>query len=125
MGFWIFKLIMNLLIPVSMIAFGFYFTKHAPKKINAVFGYRTIRSMKNKETWQFAHQYFGKLWLKLGWIVLIVSIITMCLLLHKTEELISNTSLILMLFQLVFLLYPIFPTERALKNTFDQDGHRK
>ena len=125
MGFWIFMLIMNLLIPVSMIAFGSYFTKHAPKKINAVFGYRTTRSMKNKETWQFAHQYFGKLWLKLGRYVLTISIVAMWLIFGKSEETISNTSLILVLFQLVFLLYPIFPTERALKNTFEQDGHRK
>ena len=34
--------------------------KKAPKEINSVFGYRTSMSMKNKDTWEFAHKYCGK-----------------------------------------------------------------
>lgn len=36
MGFWVFMLIMDLLIPFTMICFGRYFMKKAPKEINAV-----------------------------------------------------------------------------------------
>ena len=50
MGFWIFMLIMDLLLPFTMIGFGRYFMKKAPKEINSVFGYRTSMSMKNKDT---------------------------------------------------------------------------
>ena len=39
MGFWIFMLIMDLLLPFTMIGFGRYFMKNAPKEINSVFGY--------------------------------------------------------------------------------------
>ena len=39
MGFWIFMLIMDLLLPFAMIGFGRYFMKKAPKEINSVFGY--------------------------------------------------------------------------------------
>ena len=60
MGFWIFMLIMDLLLPFAMIGFGRYFMKKAPKEINSVFGYRTSMSMKNKDTWEFAHKYCGK-----------------------------------------------------------------
>ena len=28
--------------------------------VNFVFGYRTSMSMKNKDTWEFAHKYCGK-----------------------------------------------------------------
>ena len=42
-------LIMDLLIRVTMIGFGRYFMKNAPKEINAVFGYRISMSMKNKD----------------------------------------------------------------------------
>ena len=59
MGFWIFMLIMDLLLPFTMIGFGRYFMKKAPKEINSVFGYRTSMSMKNKDTWEFAHKYCG------------------------------------------------------------------
>ena len=55
MGFWIFMLIMDLLTPAIMIGFGRGFMKHPPKTINMVYGYRTSMSMKNKETWDFAH----------------------------------------------------------------------
>ena len=48
MAFWIFMLIMDLLLPFTMIGFGRYFMKKAPKEINSVFGYRTSMSMKNK-----------------------------------------------------------------------------
>ena len=37
MGFWIFMLIMDLLLPFTMIGFGRYFMKNAPKEINSVF----------------------------------------------------------------------------------------
>ena len=51
MGFWIFMLIMDLLIPFTMIGFGKMFLKKAPDQINYVFGYRTSMSMKNQDTW--------------------------------------------------------------------------
>ena len=51
MKFWIFMLIMDLLLPFTMIGFGRYFMKKAPKEINSVFGYRTSMSMKNKDTY--------------------------------------------------------------------------
>lgn len=49
MGFWIFMLVMDLLIPFTMVGFGKYFIKNAPKEINKVFGYRTPMSMKTKK----------------------------------------------------------------------------
>ena len=56
MGFWIFMLITDLLIPTTMMVFGKLFMKKAPDSINPVFGYRTAMSMKNKETWQSPRQ---------------------------------------------------------------------
>ena len=46
MGFWCFMLAMDLIIPLSMIFLGKYFSKRAPKEINMLFGYRTTRSTK-------------------------------------------------------------------------------
>ena len=43
MGFWIFMLLMNLMIPLTMIGFGRSFMKNTPKEINAVFGYRKTK----------------------------------------------------------------------------------
>jgi len=62
MGFWIFMFIMVLLIPLTMIFFGWLLFRKTPKENNYVYGYRTKRSMMNEETWRFANQYFGKAW---------------------------------------------------------------
>ena len=47
MGFWIFMLIMDLLLPFTMIGFGRYFMKKAPKEINSVFS-RVCGEFNNK-----------------------------------------------------------------------------
>jgi uncharacterized membrane protein len=31
-----------------------------PRKINKIYGYRTNMSMKNKDTWDYAHRFYGK-----------------------------------------------------------------
>ncbi len=77
MIFWAFMFIMDLLVPLTMIFFGSRFEKNAPKEINAAFGYRTTMSMKNKETWQFAHKYIGRIWKICGWLVLLISMAVM------------------------------------------------
>ena len=56
MVFWIYMLVMALLVPSAMIGFGWLFMRRTPKTIQSLFGYRTAMSMKNKDTWEFAHQ---------------------------------------------------------------------
>lgn len=122
MGFWIFMMSMNLLIPLTMIGLGRYFMKKPPKKINHFFGYRTTMSMKNKDTWEFAHKYFGKLCYKTGLVVLLVSVVAMLFLLGKDTETIGRLGAIICLFQCIPLIAIIFPTEKALKDKFGEDG---
>lgn len=125
MGFWIFMFLCNLLIPITMLGFGKYFVNGGPKNISGAFGYRTSMSMKNKDTWQFAHKYCGRLWLKLGWLALLIAIISMMLVMGKDDDTVGYVGGIACLIQTLFLVIPTFPTERALKRNFDTDGHRK
>lgn len=124
MGFWIFMLVMDLLIPFTMIGFGRYFLKTGPQEINSVFGYRTTMSMKNKETWIFAHKYCGKIWYIGGLAMLPISLVVMLTVIGKTENGIGIVSSILCLVQLIVLVGAIIPTERALKTNFDKNGNR-
>jgi uncharacterized membrane protein len=125
MKFWIFMLIMDLMIPLTMIGFGKYFLRRAPKEINAIFGYRTAMSMKNKDTWEFAHRYCGKLWYFWGKVLLLLSIVFMCLISGQSKDIVGILGGILCDIQLVWLIGSIFPTERALKKNFDKDGNRR
>lgn len=124
MGFWIFMLTMELLIPVTMIGYGKIFLKKVPKEINGMVGYRTSMSMKNKETWEFAHLYCGKLWYRLGWVSLFPSVIAMLFVIGKDNDTVGYRGLIITIIQCVLLIGPIFPTERALRRNFDRDGRR-
>lgn len=125
MGFWIFMLLTDLLIPLTMIGFGKLFLKRPPGTINDMFGYRTKMSMKNKDTWDFAHKYCGKIWYICGWIMLPLSVLALFLVLGRDTDTVGNVGGIVCGVQMMPLIGAILPTEIALKNTFDKDGKRK
>ncbi len=118
-------LVCDLLVPLIMIITGGIMWKHYPKDINGLIGYRTKRSRKNMDTWKFAHEYFGKLWLKTGIILLIVSALAHIPFIHSSENTISVMSIILCMIQCAVIVSTIFPTENALKKTFDDNGNRR
>lgn len=78
--------------------------------------------MKNMDTWKFAHQHFGKQWWKIGWAILFPSVLALLPVYKATENTIAIILLAVMAAQMVFLAYPIFKTERALKRKFNDDG---
>jgi uncharacterized membrane protein len=121
----IFIVICNLIIPAIMLFFGVKFRKHGPKNINGIYGYRTSMSMKNKETWEFAHQYCGVLWIKLGFIMLILSIIVSALAIECSDEIQGIVDGTLVTIQTITLIASIFPVEKALKKNFDENGNRR
>ncbi len=125
MGFWAFMFVCNLLIPVLMIVIGKIMWKNPPKTINYVMGYRTSMSMKNMDTWKFAHEHSGKLWWKAGWIMLIPSIVIQLPFMGKGEDIVGTVGGILCTVQCFALIAAIFPTEKALRENFDKNGKRK
>lgn len=118
-------LFMNALVPFTMIGFGKLFLNNAPGKINLGFGYRTSMSMKNKDTWEFAHRYIGKLWHAWGIALLLLSIIPLFFVIGKDEDTVGTLGGIICAVQMVFLAGSIFPTEKALRKTFDKNGNRR
>ena len=125
MWFWWFILVCDLLVPFTMLIAGRMMWKHCPKNINGIMGYRTIRSMKNMDTWKFAHAYCGRLWWKLGVIMLIPSVLIHIPFYQSNEKTIGLIGGILITIQCIVLIMAIFPTESALKRTFNDDGTRR
>ena len=118
-------LVMDLLIPLTMIGFGKLFMKNPPKEINALFGYRTTMSMKNSDTWEYAHKYCGKLWYRLGFLLLPFSAIPLLFVIGKAIDTIGIIGGAICFVQLIPLMGSIIPTEIALKRTFDKNGIRR
>jgi uncharacterized membrane protein len=122
MAFGYIMLLVILIMPLMMVGFGLLLMKNPPKKINSYYGYRTRRSVRSQETWDFAHYYFGKLWLVCGLVSLPISLVPLCLVLGKSEQVISVAGLIVLGIQTLLLLVTILLTERALMKNFDEFG---
>ena len=105
-------------IPVIMVVISILFRKGGPKKINHFCGYRTSMSMKNKDTWHYAHSYCAKIWKKMGLVLFVMAlIISICGLVGDNDiwVLIHLGNIIL---QLGFLIASVFIMERELYRAF-------
>ena len=108
-----------------MVIIGKVMFKRPPKKINSIYGYRTSRSMKNQDTWNFAHMTCGKIWWKFGWLIILPTVAVQLPFLNSDNDVIGTVGFILCMIQCLILLLSILPIERALKKTFNSDGSRK
>lgn len=105
--------IVILIVPVVLIICGSLMLFRPPKQINRYSGYRTKNSMRDRESWDFAQKYCGKLWLCGGAAMLLVS----GLLLFLLPELKKNIgfSLLCVFLQVALMCLSYFQVERALK----------
>ena len=82
-------------------------------------------SMKNKDTWEFAHKYCGKVWYVCGMVMLPITVIFMLLVIGKNEDCVGSVGGMICGVQLIPLIGSIIPTEKALKKNFDKNGKRR
>lgn len=116
----LFYFIICFLIPITMIILGIRWRKNPPKSMNYFYGFRTKRSMKNKDTWRFAHLHQSKLLLVSGILTIIVLLFLMFIL---KEQFVKYVVFIIMAeILLQIMLIPI--TENKLKRTFNKSGKR-
>ena len=94
---------------------GYYMLKKPPKSINHFYGYRTNRSMKSEETWRFSQKFAAKSMIKWGFYYLLTTPLAFII----EPSLVWEISIALGL-MLLFVIMPIFETERALKQKFDE-----
>lgn len=124
-GFWLYMLLVDCITPVVMILFGLQFLRNPPKQVNKVFGYRTAMSMKNQDTWAFAHRQCGKVWFLLGILLLPVSALALLPFWHQEVQIIGTAGGIICVAQLLFMVCSAIPVELALRANFDASGRRK
>lgn len=125
MQMWFFMLFIVIVLPFIMFMSSFYFIAGGPKNINNIFGYRTGRSMINKDTWIFAHEYCGKLWLKVSIAFILTSIVIMLCLIKTDQRVFVAVGFVIFIAEFVTLFFTINKTEKALADSFDIKGNRK
>lgn len=68
-------LLLDALTGVVFLLLGWVLYKYPPKEINSRYGYRTSKSMKSQQAWDFAQKYSGKLMIKAGAFLLVVGVL--------------------------------------------------
>ena len=125
MEFWIMMLLAILFVPIIMIICGISFINGGvPKKINYFVGYRTTMSMKNKDTWEFAHKCCGKVWWRVGLILIPLSIIPMLFIQGNDVDTIGGVCGSVCCVQVIILIGTVIFVEAILKRNFDENGER-
>ena len=114
-------------VPAILLGFGWRFMKKPPQDINGAYGYRTSMSMKNRDTWGFAHQVCGRVWWRLGWLLLALSAALLAWMQTRPGGGQTNwlMGILVMLAEGAALILTIYPVERALKQNFDENGNRR
>ena len=96
--------IVNLIIPAVMLFGGYMMKTCPPRSISRWVGFRTALSMKNADTWAFAHACCGRVWWKIGWISLALSVLGQLPFAKDGEETLETLALVMVLAQSFVLL---------------------
>ncbi len=105
-------MLFQLMLGVILVLVGGIGLLFPPKKINYIYGYRTKRSMRSDEAWQYANRYSSQLMTAFG--ALTIGIGLGC-------QLMSWSFWIPVAIGLLLILALIALTERRLKNKFGHD----
>lgn len=125
MVIWISVALVYALVPLIMIGAGWMMYKHPPKAINGIIGYRTTRSSVNQQTWDFAQNYAGRLWIRWGIWMLLGSMAAFLLVSLWGQEMAGIMGTVFCLLQCAVMVASIYFVEKALKENFDKFGNRR
>jgi uncharacterized membrane protein len=87
--------------------------KFPPRQINGIYGYRTSSSMKSQDRWDFSQIYSANEMIKLGFLLLLTSLLGLVLNLNEVSEI--ALGLVLMIIMVVLL---VVRTEKAIQRKF-------
>ena len=107
-----------LLPPIAMLAVGIWWKVSPPKLEGKGLAYRTQLSTKSPEAWAFAHRHCARLWVRVGAILLVVTVA----LLFLFPDNIGDYVLWLIGGQMVLFCLSAFLVDLLLKNSFREDG---
>lgn len=106
------------IVPILLIIAGTYMVSHITTRKTAKIGYRSVRAFQSEESWQYAQKECGKLWKKLGWITLVISLLVGLLLLKIPVDLQGIFTIVVMFLQMGILLYTNRTIENRLKEHY-------
>lgn len=116
--FWGCILLLNLMIPISMLIIGMLHLMKPPKNRNWLYGYCTKRSTKSQETWEFAQGYFGRACCYRGVGSILLVLVIMLSVLKMNEQIIRTTGSVMGMLEAVLMIGAFVSTEYTLKKKY-------
>ena len=110
-----FMFCMTILTPVSISVVGMVMRKHPVRDRNWGMGYRSGRSIKSQEEWDFAQTYCAGIWMKLGAVIAVISAVIILVFRDGDYETVSEW---VVGAQIVCLCLSVVPVEIALARRF-------
>lgn len=100
---------MSILIGVIFILAALILQKNPPTDINAAYGYRTKRSMKNKELWDAGNRYSAEMMKQNGFIMMLIGSVISILFRYP------HTMIAIMIVMLLLIIRLFIQVEKRLK----------
>lgn len=95
------------------IVVGFFMHRFPPKKINGLYGYRTAKSMKSQDHWDFAQRFASIEMMRAGGILLLASLLG--LVFDLTEDVGTLVGLGILILAIILMVVRV---EQAIKRRF-------
>ncbi|PQZ53426.1 MULTISPECIES: SdpI family protein [Bacillus] len=105
---------MSILIGIIFILAALILQKNPPTDINAAYGYRTKRSMKNKELWDAGNRYSAEVMNQNGFIMMLIGSVTSILFRYP------HTTAVIMAVMLLLIIRLFMRVEKRLKTLEQQ-----
>ncbi len=86
-----------------------------PKKINNLYGLRTLTSMRNQQTWDYAQIYGAKAMIVIGFLFVLISFVGLFVTINETVDSLIGIGILIAL-TLLFTIY----VEKHLKKEFPE-----
>ena len=112
----------SLAIPVLLSLAGLWF-RWKPARYGSSFGYRTLRSLRSRESWAFAQRLQARTYTVLGIVLAAVAAAVMLVFRSAEPERLNAARNVLLIFDMAALLLTYIPIERQLKRHFDGNGN--
>ncbi|MBE7103470.1 SdpI family protein [Bacillus cereus] len=100
---------MSMLIGIIFILAALILQKNLPTDINAAYGYRTKRSMKNKELWDAGNRYSAEVMKQNGFIMMLIGSVISILFRYP------HTTAVIMAVMLLLIIRLFMRVEKRLK----------
>lgn len=125
-AYWWYALVIVLALPLIIAAYGWLMVHHPSRKRLWSFGYGSPLSRESQEAWDFAQDYCGRCFMKIGVIVIIPAFLSLFLVTDAEADTIALLMIAVIVLEMVCMMAALPLTERALKRKFgNRRGLRK